>query len=227
MATSFSISIKPEDIAAIKALTAGIKDGAPKALSRAINDTIDGARTDMVQQVYDTYELTKTRIRDDFKMKYSNFTDLTAKCAAVGKPIRLAEGLSSGGGTFNFKAEAIRTGGVRYKFLKNGSLTINQNAFFAIMPNGHAGFFQRQYRAEHATSRTVYHGVPAAKLPWKRFYPGKADPHRHITELTGPAVEDAFRPEAYPSAMPTIEEKVKIRMDTNMGRQIDFEWSKF
>lgn len=228
MPTSFSVKIDPAQLAELKALTIGVKNGTPKALSRAINDTVDGARTDMVQEAYDLYNLTKARIRQDFWMKYSNFTDLTAKCTASGKAIRFVEGASGGNaGGFNFGAEAIRTGGVRAKILRQGEFEIWPNAFLAIMPNGHTGFYQRQYRRQYATSRTIYGGRQANKLPWKLWYPKKADPHRHMTELTGPAVESAFSTANRPTTMPRVEKKVQDRMDKNLGYQIDFEWSKF
>lgn len=230
MATSFSIKLNEDSLAKLKLLTTGIRNGAPRAMQRAINDTVNGARTDMVQQVADTYNLTKTRIRQDFEkgMKYATINDLTAKCSASGNAIRFVEGASGGGaGTFNFGAEAIRTGGVRARIKNGGGFEIWPNAFLAIMPNGHTGFFQRKTRAQFATSRTIYHGVQAQKLPWKRWYPLPEYPHRKVTELTGPAIESAFSTDQYPAAMPTVEKKVQDRMDANLNHQIDFEWSKF
>lgn len=222
MPAGFDIKINSEQLAALQVVTAGIKNGAPRALSQAINKTLTGAQTDMVQQVYETYNLTKTRIRQNFFKWNTNANDIHGYVRARGKPIKFVES-----GTFNFSSTALQRGGVSAKIKRGASTTKWLYAFPAIMPNGHVGFFQREYRAKFATGKTTYNGIPATKLPWKRFYPGKEDPHRKLTELTGPAVEDAFSTRTYPTAMPTVENKVKKRLDDNIAYQIDYELSKF
>ena len=222
MPVSFNITINDQQLAALKLVTAGVKDGAPRALSQAINKTLTGAQTDMVQQVYDTYNLTKTRIRDNFFKWNTRYDDLHGYVRARGKSIRFVES-----GTFNYSSTALKSGGVSAKIKRGAATTKWPNAFPAIMPSGHVGFYQREYRAQFATGKTTYHGIPATKIPWKRIYPKKEDPHRKITELTGPAVESAFSTRQYPTAMPTVENKVKQRLDDNIGYQVDYELSKF
>jgi hypothetical protein len=161
---------------------------------------LDGAQTDMVQQVSDTYNLTKTRIREDFYKYKTNYTDLRGYVRARGKAVRFIEHNS----TFNYGVSVLKAGGVSAKILRNGTREKWPRAFFAIMPNGSIGFFQREKLAS---------GRYAGRLP--------------ITQLTGPAVESAFSTRQYPTAMPTVENKIKGRMDKNMGYQIDFELSKF
>ena len=225
MPVSFNITINDQQLAALKLVTAGVKDGAPRALSQAINKTLTGAQTDMVQQVYDTYNLTKTRIREDFKVWNTNYKTLYGYVRAFGTSIKFA---ADKGGTYYFSSAEISTGGVRAKIKRNSAWEIWPKAFKATMPkSGHVGFFKRKDRAAHATSRTVYHGIPAQRLPWKRWYPLPEFKNRRLTELTGPAIESAFSTRQYPTAMPTVENKVKQRLDDNIGYQVDYELSKF
>ena len=204
MPVAFNIKLNETDVAKLKALTLGIKNGTPKALSRAINDTLRGARTDMVQQAYDTYNLTKTRIRKNIDVrKFSSFTDLSGRVSAVGESVRFLE---NKGSTFNFGVSraVLKTGGISAKILRNGSREKWKRAFLATMKSGAIGYFQRK---EIAPGRYV------GRLP--------------ITQLTGPAIESAFSVRQYPAAMPTVQNKVQLRTDNNLQKQIDLEWSKF
>jgi len=76
----------------IKAHTAlsHIKNGAPKAIMRALNRTIDGVKTDIVAQVASTYDIKPGKVRKVIKAIHSKM-NLQASIKAEGSKIPLIQ----------------------------------------------------------------------------------------------------------------------------------------
>jgi hypothetical protein len=113
------------DLLATHAMLLGIKDGTLKVQVAAINKTLDGVRTDAVQEVYDDLNLTKTRIRKDFTINRSSAAFPTGRIFARGKPV----GLISFSGTRQVKK------GVSVMVKRAGARSVVKSAFIQTAKN--------------------------------------------------------------------------------------------
>jgi hypothetical protein len=70
---------------------AGIQDGIPKVLARAINKAATGAKTDMVFIVREQYNYKAAALRDRIHVKKATYTHLAASTLSVGGPVHLTD----------------------------------------------------------------------------------------------------------------------------------------
>ena len=101
-----------------------------KALARALNRTIERARTTAYRKIREEYNIPAKDLRNDIKISRANPSVLSAKLNALGRPLPLA----------SFQARATKKG-VTANIAKRRVLI--KGAFFATMPNGHRGVFAR------------------------------------------------------------------------------------
>lgn len=199
---SYGISINKDDLNKVNLMMAGIKNGYPKVVSRAINKTLTGVRTDAVNVIYSQLNLTKTRIRKDFSIKKSNWSVLEGRISASGKGVNLVE----------FGARQLKRGGVSVKIKRTGAREKFGHMFIATA-KGNRLVFERSEKIY--MGRAPVPGRAYAKLPRAMRLPIHAKP--------GPAIEDYFGDER---AMKPVLEKAKDRMDKALGESLDFELSK-
>jgi len=83
------IDLSAEIVKAHTALS-HIENGAPKAIMRALNRTIDGVKTDIVTQVTSTYDIKAGKVRKVIKATHSK-TNLQASVSAKGSKIPLIQ----------------------------------------------------------------------------------------------------------------------------------------
>jgi hypothetical protein len=117
--------ISETDLLATHAMLLGIKGGLLKVQVSAINKTLDGVRTDAVQEVYNDLHLTKTRIRKDFTINRSSAAFPTGRIFARGNPV----GLISFSGTRQVKK------GVSVQIKRLGKRTVVKSAFIQTAKN--------------------------------------------------------------------------------------------
>lgn len=84
------IEIDQVQLRDVQSALTGIKNGYPKVLTRAINKSMTGIRTDATAEIYKELNLTKKRIRKDFKIRKMTWTKLEAWINSKGKPVGLA-----------------------------------------------------------------------------------------------------------------------------------------
>ena len=68
-----------------------IKNGAPRAISNALNRTIDGVKTDIVREVTSRYDIKPGKVREAIKVNKSFSTTLRASVSSSGSPIPLIQ----------------------------------------------------------------------------------------------------------------------------------------
>jgi len=117
--------ISTADLIKLHLLLNDIKNGPRTVTVRAINSTLAGVRTDAVDEVYKVMNLTKTRIRKDFKVTKANAAVPKGKVTASGKPVGLA----------SFSGTAQRAKGTSVKVNRLGQRTIIKHAFIAEIKN--------------------------------------------------------------------------------------------
>jgi len=119
-----------------------IENGAPKAISAALNRTVDGVRADVVREVTETYDIRAKDVRANVGVKKSNLSTLRAAVYGKGSPIPL----------INFRVTPSKPGQqrpgtvLRASVKRSGGLPI-PGAFVARFKSGHAGVLRRTGKA--------------------------------------------------------------------------------
>lgn len=197
----FEIKIDPTSLTNVQIALAGVKNGASRVLSRAINKTLDGVRTDSVNEISKDITPTKTVIRGTFKVKKTTTSNLKGSTSSIGKPL----------GLIHYLARQTQKG-VSVKVKRLGVRTLIAGAFIATA-KGATNVFWREW---HGTKRPVRPGFKYGRLP--------AYPYRlPIQRLTGPRVPDIM---GKPNVMAAILALADVRLDKNLDYQLDYELSK-
>jgi len=197
----FSVNVSKTDLAEVERTMTGIKNGYPKVVSRSLNRTLTGVRTDAVKEIGKVITPRAKTIRSTFTIKKASFRNLTAAVKSTGGPLPLIE----------YKARATKKG-VTVQVKKKSSRSLWPGAFIATMPSGHKGIFSRK-KPPYRTNRSP-------KLPWKRF-PRKF--RLEIHEQFGPRVPDIME---NAEVINPILQKAWDRLLRELNHQIDFELSK-
>lgn len=204
------VELNREDLARLEILTTGIKTDANYMLSRAINRTVDGAKTEFTEAMYSVYNLTKTFIRTKIFTFKTSPTFLNARVWTSDKLLWLKD----------FKPNILTAseGGVSYRIFRGEALRRKPH-WFGFGETGHV--FRRTERSKHASGIKY-----STRLPWKRFNYGKSgSAHRlPIKKVTAVRIQDAF---ARPEVAARVNKNIQDRADANLKSQIDSLLSRF
>lgn len=145
-------SVSTADLLKMHLLLADIKAGPRTVTVRATNKTLAGVRTDAVAEVYKDLNLTKARIRKDFKISRASAAGPSGRVTATGTPVGLA----------SFSGTAQRAKGTSVKVKRGGRRSIIRHAFVAEIK-----------KAKNVWWRALKHGGPpgkrVARLPIDRL----------------------------------------------------------
>lgn len=124
-------TINKGDLKRAERLLAGIKNGAPKAASRAINKVAKSTRTQVVRQISKETGLPQKDIRQrNVRLRSASYRSLIARLRLFAKAIPIVR----------LKARQVKSG-VTYRL---GSVRHQiEHAFIATMPSGHRGVYLR------------------------------------------------------------------------------------
>jgi hypothetical protein len=203
---AMNIDIDRSDLLRVKATMAAIGKSANPVMARAINKTVTNSQTFAVQEIYNVLNLTKTRIRKDFKKTRAYASKVSASLIAKGKKI----------GIIQYGARTLKSGLVRVRIFRNQGLETFRHVFFAIMPSGHEGYFERRH----------WFGGPAKmSIEQYRMFMWKFPRNIRlpIDEVEGPAIEDIYGNDR--TLKPTLRFAGQ-RLVVNIKSQLDYEWSK-
>lgn len=194
---SLSVKINPADIRNVKSMLDGVKNGAPKVLSRSINKTLTGVKTDAAKELYKTMNMNQAKIKKGFKIENSTFSKLTGKFESRGKRISLMD----------FSGTRQTKKGISVKVRRDGSRKVVRYGFFS---NGSA--WRRKYKG---AKKPVNQNIAYGALPKKYRLP--------IERLTAPGVEDYLKDDR---TMKPVLEKAGERLSKNLTHETEFELSK-
>ena len=203
------VTINEIDVREWKAfLVAGQKE-ANGILSRAINKTLPGVRTDANDQVRKALNLKKSTVNKYMKISKSQPKSLKGVFDATSMPIPL----------INYAASPTKKGvTVQVWKDRSGGRTLIKHAFITTVfsklqgaERGHKGVFWRvsEMRSKKKTK-------PLPTLPWKKFDPKF---RLKIKELFGPRVPDALDDT---TSLKALLSKGGERWDKAVKNQIDF-----
>lgn len=194
------------DLAAVKAALTGIKNAYPRVVSRAINKTETGVRTDAVQEIYNILNLTKTRIRSDFSMRRAKVYALKGSVIAEGKPVNL--------GSFSGTSQTKK--GVSARVWRNGGRVLYKHGFLGKMKRKdgttYKAAFWRTYSGQRTSRKPGY--IPPG---------GGKDFRNPIKALEGPRIEDVYE---RPAVIGAVLRSMDVRLEKNLGHELKYFMSR-
>ena len=90
-----NISINKADVAAAKSMLNSVKNGFPRAFSRALNRTAQGVRTDMVNIAREEYNFKAAYARKRISIKRATYSNLNAATRSTGPGTHLTDMLGT------------------------------------------------------------------------------------------------------------------------------------
>jgi hypothetical protein len=199
--SSFAIELDKAALAEVKVALAGVENGASRVLSRAINKTLDGVRTDSVNEIANDITPKKSVIRKTFTVKKTTASNLEGRTSSKGKPL----------GLIHYLARQTKKG-VSVKVKRNGKRSVIPGSFIA-KAKGATNVFWRQYKGPKTKPRPGFKYGVLPKHPYRL----------PIERLTGPRVPDIMDK---PEVMAAILAAADARLDKNLSNQIDYELSR-
>jgi hypothetical protein len=211
---SFSLEIDSATLANVQAVLIGVKNGASRVISRAVNKTLYGVRTDAVNEISKDITPTKTKIRKTFVVNKTTISSLKGKVFSVDKPH----------GLIHYQPRQTKKG-VSVKVKRKGKRTLIPGAFIARVKNAD-NVFWREWHGPKRSPRTAWRSGGRSGGRYEATFPYSAMPKKYrfpIHRLTGPRFTDIF---GNPKVMAEILKLANVRLDKNISNQLDYELSK-
>lgn len=202
------IKLDKSDMAAVDTMLINLKGAYPRVIYRSVNKTLGNVQTKAVDEIYSVLNLTKTRIKKDFKQYKAGPSNLKGSIVATGKPINLA----------SFSGTTQTTKGIGVRIFRGGTRHTLKHAFI----------WERSTKSG-STAKTAFWRAEVMGRPYVKTRPyaylAKTGVIKRlpIETLTGPRIEDIY-------ARPTVIDNVLIfggnRYAENVQYYLDYEFSK-
>jgi len=202
MSAGFYIKINDTDLKNVEKMLGNVQGAVPRVISRAINDTLAGVKTDASAEIRQVITLKKAAVDKTFRTVKANVTTLSGLFESKGSPVPLID----------YGARQT-TKGVSVQVKRGNPRSLIEGAFIATMKSGHKGVFWRQWHT--AARKPVNRNVPYGKLPKRYRLP--------IAQRFGPRVPDILENQPVMTAVLT---KAGDRMHKNIDRELNYELSK-
>jgi hypothetical protein len=199
-----NVRIDQDQLAGAKLMLGAVGRSVNPIIYRAINRTEDNAQVRAVDLIYEILNLTKTRIRQDFRKVRASLNRLSGQLNAEGLPV----GFMSFAGT----RELARGRGVSVRIKRlGGRREYFRHAFIAPGRGGNEQVFER----EEWYGRTYRPGYPYWKMP--------RDYRFGLDRLSAVAIEDYYKDQRiYQPVLNYAGDRLVI----NINSQIDYEFSR-
>jgi hypothetical protein len=208
----FTVKLDEAKLQEITDLLGYVGENSNKALCRAINKSLSGAKTDSAKEIYQVLNLAQKRIKENMQIKRATYKNLNAKLWSTGESIPLID----------YGATGVKSGGITVKIKKNQGKKSIRGAFVARMKSGHVGIFWRtEGPGSHRPSAEIGAGIPIGQVGPETYFtfPGIWPEERRlpILELKGTKVEDVFG-----DSMDAIQDKVNDRFSKNLDHEVTY-----
>jgi len=199
-----NIGINDDQINAVYALLSNIQNGAETAMSRAINSAVDNAVTNTARGISTTTTLKQALIKSNINKSRSSRYRIGGSMVMRSGQMPLAA-FSTSPSAANFLGAGARNG-VSVLVFKNKPAVRFRHAFFAIMPNGYIGLFNRDISLTASSTGTDSKGRPRRyRLP--------------IDELFGPFLASIYK--NTPGLSADVEQSAAAKLLAELARQTD------
>jgi hypothetical protein len=199
--SAIELKLNELDLLKVKALLAGVRNGTPKVISRAVNKTLDGVKTDADKEIRSIITMKKTDVMKTFSARKATVSNLSARVTCSGEPESLAK-----------FSNTPRKTGISVKVLKSSKRTVLKHAFYETVKSIGKGIFERKYEGPRGPVRA---NINYAALPKQYRLP--------IEKLTGPRVADIM---GKPTVLKKIQNQANERLHKNISQQLNYELSK-
>ena len=181
---------------------ADVSRASEKAVTRAINKTLAGVRTDTVKEIRDEVTLKAAYIRKTMSTKRATRSRQVGKVRSRGRRV----------GLINYRARQTARG-VKAQIEKHGKRNLYEFAFIAQGRGSGFKVFRRDFYGDYFGPRkSKQKNIPWAKLDEKYRY--------KIGRLTGPSVPGIMGKERI---LERIDKKAGERMERNIKHEMDWE----
>jgi hypothetical protein len=197
-----NLKVDKDSLIGAQLMLAAVGKSIDPIIYRAINKSIDNSQTKAVDEIGNVLNLTKFRIRQDFKKLKAYSNKLSGQLIAEGGPI----------GFMAFKPTQLKKGkGVSVKFKKKGAREVFRHAFVATGRGGVESVFEREEWGQ-APWRPSY---PYAKLPREHRFP--------LDRLHAASIEDYYKD---PRIYNLVQFFAAVRLEHHTLDQAEFELGK-
>ena len=193
--------MNPDDMAKVKSMLEEVKNAPARVISRAINDTLTGVKTDASTEIRGIITAKKSAVDGTFRTVKATVTQLSGLFESKGKPLPLID----------YSARQTKAG-VSVQVKKKNPRAVIMGAFIQTMKSGHKGAYWREYRGPKVPVNKM---IPYAKLPKKYRLP--------IKQLYGPRIPDILGDQP---VMAVVLAKADERLHKNMEKELNYELSK-
>ena len=137
MAVDVKLQIDQEALKRVEKMLRGFPKAIPKVMTKGINKTAAGAKTDIARKIAGEIKLKLSTIKKSIDMSKASYSRWQAELGIYGRRIPL----------INFAARQTKAG-VTYSIEPGSRKTIG-SAFIQTMGSGHVGIFKRVTEARH------------------------------------------------------------------------------
>lgn len=191
------VSVDTRQFSEVKAALLGIKGGYEKVVSRAMNKTLSGVKTDASAEIRKELNVKAAIVAKELSVRTSTYKYLNGHLVDVSKPL----------GLIHFGARATQKG-VSVQVRKASSRVLLKHAFIHGKYKG----------AEQVYWRKTVFGLP--RKPGMAYGALPKKPYRlPIEKLTGPRVADFFSKDA---VMNPVMGKAGDRLGKNLAHETEF-----
>lgn len=190
-----SINISSSDMQAIQNMLSDVKNGAKKAVTKALNKTATTTKVQVKKRLGQEINLKASRIDQDLSIKKASYDNMSASVKAVGEPV----------GLINFAGKQLKQG-VRVKVYKSGTSKVLKHAFIAKR-GSKDHLFWRKYNGQR---KPIKPNLAYGKLPKKYRQP--------VERLTGPRIEDVL---AKDEILNAVNNDAGNLLAENLSKEVD------
>lgn len=215
-----TLTLNQIDVDSVKKMLGDCKTAPEKVISRALNKTMTGIKTDASTEIRAILNAKKADVDDTFRVTSASVAAMSCKFVSTGKPLPL----------MTFGARNTKKG-VSVQVKKTSARKVISGAFIATMKSGHKGVFWRKWHDRGVPTKTGME-VQMSKLGYfwskqsRQFLPFAMLPYKYrlpIKELYSSRVPDVL---SDPPVINSVIEKANARLVVNLDREVNFELSK-
>lgn len=189
------INVSDRDLAEVRALLAGVSNGAATAIYRAINKGLSTAKTQAAKGVGARLGLKAARIKKDFSLKKARRADLSGALVSTGAPV----------GLINFSPRVVKKG-VSVIVRRSGGRKLLKHAFRATSKKARKD--GTTYSTEHLWWRSYSGPRSGTGTKHARYFAGLPAGNKYkgpdLERLSGPRIEDIL---AAPEVINVVQAK--------------------
>lgn len=147
----FAVRVDHNQIERAQFALVNVRNGAPRALSRAINRALNGIRTDIVAAVVAEYAIKPSDVRQTIRVRGASPANLTGAAISTGGVIPLIK--------FNVNPKTPKRVPVLRAGVRFGNQEAIPDAFVATM-RGHTGVFKRKTKNRYPLQELYAPSIP-------------------------------------------------------------------